>query len=791
MSKNNDQNDFITSYSRLDRDNLAVDTNISNLNTSFSSSPYYDEINNKSYLFNRIGDIDNVLSHDALKNPIPGYCLRFDSNNPNAYIQTNIPSSDREKYNIIIRGEGTYSLYADSTTDKYIQIKQISTPSTTDSFILSYIAFLNRETNEIDYLFECEEGSDYYLYNAYDSSYAEIKNVTSITSLRSQSNSKEFIKSYSNLFTKIKTKASQITNINNKPVIESVPFTFLIELDQPDIIDVPSNLLAYPYTGLFTNQTASASVKGAWAYIQRNSSTTPQICAGFSTSIIARVTYPFNYFNKDGKNNVIAFNYYKNDEDKLQIDIYINGIKRGSGTTTWVDMTPSTCTNLTIGTPLYSDNKYHSKLIEDTFYRATAFNFKLPVDNTDTNYESIGYSMEDWINNKDIPTYLLLNTSDNKALLHLQNTRINNILSSHSTLQNYNKDLWIDSTINKNHMLINNNNNSLYNKFEIYRPYNAIYGLEYGNPEGYAVDESKQYGTFANYYGCYKNYNISCRCNTLGSNYRWTDDNGEAQVGWTGKLKSGVKYGGRGTASDGLVLAEGLPSSDTISLLEDFEKRNYLPLQIKAGSNCIICCETRDLSIDNDCPPEVQYAVNYLQYDIPSRNWTFLRVAAGNSFQTSIKNLLDKYEHPSDTNFFAKLKFRYSIWLKKLDNPILDSSEANNSSSGVFLGYNGFKRIPFKDIPNTWTKFEGEYIIADNTSAYPWVWSPAISAVVFMGSPITDEVKSKWTTNEPVVAMSNLRLDLIEVYDPNDKTKLWDKIPASELVKIYPRKLLK
>lgn len=198
----------MSGYTRINRPQLLSDSNTSTLDGSLSEiidNPVHTDTG--AYLLSRIGDIGNPNRY-----PVPGYCLKFDSNNPNAYIQTNIPSSEFNNYNIVIKGEGTKELLKVDTSETNIKIVLRETPTGTDYFNLSYIAFLNKETNSPQHLFECEESSGNILYDAVTGDVATIESITDINSLRISSKYKETIRNENNLQCGIKSKFS--TNIS-------------------------------------------------------------------------------------------------------------------------------------------------------------------------------------------------------------------------------------------------------------------------------------------------------------------------------------------------------------------------------------------------------------------------------------------------------------------------------------------------------------------------------------------------------------------------------------------------
>ena len=175
-------------YLRVNRDELVSDTNMSVAGSVVSQNPITNPVQTDSgaYLLSRVGGSDRW--------PTPGYCLHFDSTNPDVYIQTLIPSSSVSDWNIIIKGSGTSDFISTDSTGTNIAFRLNATLGSTDYYDLSYIAFLNNETGKIDHLFECEENGGLLLYDAVTGDIATITSDTSLSTLRGSSSTKEYIK---------------------------------------------------------------------------------------------------------------------------------------------------------------------------------------------------------------------------------------------------------------------------------------------------------------------------------------------------------------------------------------------------------------------------------------------------------------------------------------------------------------------------------------------------------------------------------------------------------------------
>lgn len=175
-------------FPRINRNQLISDSNLSVSGSVLEEIPNPDNIVpgfDLDYLHSRVGNVGG---------PIIGYCLRFNKDNQSAYIQTTIPSTEYSNYDIFIKGEGTVDiLYPDHSLTN-IAIKQKYSITDTTYFNLSYIAFRNKTTKKIEHLFECEESTGTVLYDAVTGNTATLESVTTISSMRVNSSSKEWIK---------------------------------------------------------------------------------------------------------------------------------------------------------------------------------------------------------------------------------------------------------------------------------------------------------------------------------------------------------------------------------------------------------------------------------------------------------------------------------------------------------------------------------------------------------------------------------------------------------------------
>lgn len=186
----------MSGYIRINRNQLISDSNLSVSGSVLKEIPNPDKIVpgfDTDMLNSRVGNGGDVYS-DTRSAPIIGYCLRFDKNNQSAYIQTTIPSTEYSNYDIFIKGEGTVDILYPDHSSTNIAIKQKYSITDTTYFYLSYIAFRNKTTKKIEHLFECEESTGTVLYDAVTGDTATLESVTSISSMRVNYPSKEWIK---------------------------------------------------------------------------------------------------------------------------------------------------------------------------------------------------------------------------------------------------------------------------------------------------------------------------------------------------------------------------------------------------------------------------------------------------------------------------------------------------------------------------------------------------------------------------------------------------------------------
>lgn len=325
-------------YVRINRNNLIADTNLVKKGsvTSAITNP------SSGTLWSRVGG--RTTEYSA---PFPGYCLRFNKNNQLVYIQTSIPSSERDNYKIVIKGEGTVDhLYVD-TSAANIAIKQASAITDSSYFDLSYIAFVNKTTGNIDHLFECEETNGTLLYDAVRGGTASLESVTSISAIRVYTNKyKEWIADYSNLEDKVQcfggpsagflvTKKDANTNLTplRNEYLRSCCFTLELKKDF-------NTALVNPYIQIIGDFVLGGTNRayGHGLNLAKGSSSSNGFAYYFATGN-ASIQYWFNLSQFFGPNNVsntiIKAGVYKiclivniaDDADNSYLKSNVNGIE--------------------------------------------------------------------------------------------------------------------------------------------------------------------------------------------------------------------------------------------------------------------------------------------------------------------------------------------------------------------------------------------------------------------------------------------------------------------------------
>ena len=390
-------------YNRINRSHLLFDSNM--VEKGSLNEIVVNPSNGK--LLNRIG-------LDTESDPLPKYCLHFNKSNPQCSIQTTIPSSQRDNYNIIIKGEGLIDLLVVDSSGENIAIrpKCIIPSSSSLYFVLSYIAFINITTNKIEHLFECEESSGLVLYDAITGETATLENVASLSTLRTISNKKEYFKDYDNLENTIKFGEVDYARQGRVDTpIKTLPSIFSIALR----VKFPCTWEEY-YTTT-NNQTIfykSTGVSGVDEYIHLYIRPplndfalvwkTKNIPSNKTINLLPDDAKVKALFDKKYHNIVITFG-------QSTVKMYIDGVIFGSDQPRtivegFIDNTPvRICTQ---------DNK-----LPMDFSKFTIFNFDMSEENAD-------YTISDFQQGKDIP--LKLYTKELTTFTGLHSNNANNTI---------------------------------------------------------------------------------------------------------------------------------------------------------------------------------------------------------------------------------------------------------------------------------------------------------------------------------------------------------------------------
>lgn len=182
-------------YLRVARNYLSIDTNLSETG---SVKPGTNYVNKNSDGVPSIASRTHI-TNSGINHP-QGFGILFSKANPYAYIQTQIPSSQANQYDVTIKTSVGDILYVDTNFDNIIIRPKVDLRSDgnalTNTFqcFVSYIAFKNKTTGKIDHLFECEERNGNILYDAVTGETATLEGVTTLSSLRRTSLNKEWIR---------------------------------------------------------------------------------------------------------------------------------------------------------------------------------------------------------------------------------------------------------------------------------------------------------------------------------------------------------------------------------------------------------------------------------------------------------------------------------------------------------------------------------------------------------------------------------------------------------------------
>lgn len=384
----------MSGYNRINRSHLLFDSNMvekGSLNETVVSP-------NNGKLLNRIG-------LDAESNPLPKYCLYFNKSNPQCSIQTTIPSSQRDNYNIIIKGEGLIDLLVVDSSGENIAIRPKYTITSSSSlyFVLSYIVFRNIATGKVEHLFECEESSGLILYDAITGETATLENVASVSALRTISNRKEYFKDYDNLDNTIRfgevgysIQGRVDTQIKTLPSIFSIALRVKFPCTWEEYYATASNqTIFYKSTG--SDNCIYLSIRPSlndFALVWK----TKNMTSLTTINLLPDDAKVKALFDKKYHNIVITFG-------QSTVKMYIDGVIFGSVTRTIVE-----------------------GFIDNNAVRICDQSNKLPMDfskfnifNFDMSEESVDYTISDFQQGKDIPLKLYTKDLSTFISLHCNN----------------------------------------------------------------------------------------------------------------------------------------------------------------------------------------------------------------------------------------------------------------------------------------------------------------------------------------------------------------------------------
>lgn len=747
-------------YQRIKRSHLLTDTNLAIAGSVTENLPATITIDENNYLNSRIGNSGRL--------PTAGCCLRFDANNPSIYIETIIPSSTVNNFDIIIKGEGTKELLKVDTSTDFIRFVLTKTPASNEYFDLSYIVFIGKTSQKIEHLFECEERvAIFVLYDACDryGGFASLKSVSSISSLRIASPAKEFISQYDpnsclknsltvgpHCFVRVPTW-TKLTEIN-------LPVSFCITYDVESWEGVGSG--ANQGIAFFDSYAYNWTDNFPYGFLcQYYSNTTYggilEFTIAVANAVPATQRYQFQYRQPlpTGKHTlVITLNNTLTSGRPSNPKLYIDGVD----TPIIATSTGLTETSLNISSGLElaigSWSSYvtgigtglKGPLIPVTLSRPCILNF----DMSDVN---AAYTVSDYINEVTPPL-------DN-CLIYLDN------VGFHS---------WLDKSAQAH-------TTSYYDT-----------GVEVENRQL----PNKNYGMWVNAVGGGNCGLYSTFSETLGCDYQYNDINGDPHTGWDGGVvnytNAGTTYqvtmGGRGAPSDGTSQPAGLTNTPNVSYINPYSGLRGTACYLYGGlptvatsSRPVMCCENRDLSLDADKPDCIKYAINYSQFQTPGANWYNFKLDALSAtyFGYRIYNFLNSYDYP--VNVDGYLKYRVSLWFRRNSGFTLRDNSDSIAYVGIGLVNATNANWRLSNYPyDTWIYVTKEFY-ATNRPEYYWQLTPAICAWYHDSNPL------HWTTNEPIAALANPKIDLIGAYDPNDHTKLWD-IPEEAYIGLTPRRIM-
>lgn len=414
-------------YLRINRNQLVSDTNLTkagSLTTDIANSL------DSSKLLSRVGDINSN------RKPSPGYCIRFDNSNVTSttlnYIYTSIPSTKFNDYEYVIKGEGNID-YLRATINNYNDTicfapKSYQTKYASNYFDLSYIACINKSTGVIEHLFECEEESGLYLYDAitgekawisYGTNGSNVK-ATSVTAIRSISNTKEWIKDVNcNLDNSLGIKNGLILN-SGKANLPSVPLSICCDVTfTNEIFDELNSSSNFQYVFYIQGDPTGGGYNNRLVFmLYREANSKSNIAlrsmlysdagvGSYSQVLIEPVKIL-------GRHSFITIVRGLNDDNSLNCDIYIDGEKQ----TLTVAAKNATGDDVS-GTAYAANTRNFNWFVDSGSSPVSAYTIyhRLDVFNFDMNMTESPMTVNEWCHIHQLPSKLLAAQFENSEYM--------------------------------------------------------------------------------------------------------------------------------------------------------------------------------------------------------------------------------------------------------------------------------------------------------------------------------------------------------------------------------------
>ena len=414
-------------YLRINRNQLVSDTNLTkagSLTTDIANSL------DSSKLLSRVGDMNSN------RKPSPGYCIRFDSSNVTSttlnYIYTSIPSTKFNDYEYVIKGEGNID-YLRATINTHNNTicfapKSYQTKYASNYFDLSYIACINKSTGAIEHLFECEEGSGLYLYDAITGEKAHISygtngsnvRATSVTAIRSISTTKEWIKDVNcNLDNSLGIKNGVMLNYG-KANLPSVPLSICSEVTfTNEIFDELNGSSNFQYVFYIQGNSTGGGYKNRLVFmLHREANSKSNIALRTmlysDASVVSYSQVLIEPTKLLGRHSYITIVRGLNDDKSLNCDIYIDGEKQT------LTVMAKNATGDDVSGPSYAANTRNFNWFVDSGSSpvpAYTIYHRLDVFNFDMNMTESPMTVNEWCYIHQLPSKLLAAQFENSEYM--------------------------------------------------------------------------------------------------------------------------------------------------------------------------------------------------------------------------------------------------------------------------------------------------------------------------------------------------------------------------------------